>query len=278
MEAATAGAHASLWRFLYGGGEPYRRARIGLALGGGFARGIAHIGVLEVLEENRIPLTAIAGVSAGAIIAAAYASGTSLDRIRDLARRMKFNDVARWTLSTMGLMRSERMTEFLRGLLAVHRFEEMRVPLGIVATDLRKGESVLFQQRGEVFDAIRASCAYPGLFRPVAIDGQLLVDGGMSMDVPAPAAKEMGAKHVLAVSLDIDEAPSDPSNMAAVINRCFQILQSRTRGEWEPSADLVLTPRIRNFGWDSFEASGEMIAAGRRAAEAALPAIRAWMD
>ena len=278
MDGPTESAHATWWRFLYGGGEPYRRDRIGLALGGGFARGISHIGVLQVLEENRIPLSAIVGVSSGSIIAAAYASGTSLERMATLAGGMKFNDVARWTLSTMGLMRSERMTAFLRTLLPVHRFEDMRIPLGIVATDLRKGESVLFQNKGEVFDPIRASCAYPGLFRPVNIEGRLLVDGGMSLDVPAPASKEMGARHTIAVSLDVDEPPSDPTNMAAVINRCVQILQTRTKPVWAPSADVVLEPRIGNFGWDKFDATEAMIASGRRAAEAELPRILAWLD
>lgn len=273
MDAAERGAHASLWRFLYGGGEPYRRARVGLALGGGFARGIAHIGVLQVLEENRVPLAAITGVSSGSMIAAAYASGTSLERMAKQAAGMKFNDVARWTISTMGLMRSERMTEFLRGMLAVHRFEEMRIPLGIVATDLRKGEPVLFSRKGEVFDAIRASCAYPGLFLPVKVDGRLYVDGGMSMDVPAPAAKEMGARHIIAVSLGGDEEVPDPANMAAVIRRCFQILQARTRAEWAASADVVLEPGVSGVEWNGFDSAEAMIASGRRAAEAVLPQI-----
>jgi NTE family protein len=174
-------------------------------------------------------------------------------------------------------MRSERMTEFLRGMLAVHRFEEMRIPLGIVATDLRKGEPVLFQRKGEVFDAIRASCAYPGLFLPVKVDGRLYVDGGMSMDVPAPAAKEMGARHIIAVSLGSGEEVPDPSNMAAVIRRCFQILQSRTRAEWAAYADVILEPGVNGVGWNGFDSAEAMIASGRRAAEAVLPRILGWL-
>ncbi len=268
---------SSLWRFLYGSGDGYRRSKVGLALGGGFARGIAHLGVLQVLEENRIPLACITGVSSGAMMAAAYASGTPLHRLDELARRMKFKDVAGWTLSKMGLMTSDRMDAFLRSLLAVHRFEDMRIPLGVVACDLKTGEPVLYSQRGDVVPAVRASCAYPGLFRPIAIEGRLLVDGGMAEDVPAPSAKKLGAAKVIAVSLEMDEVPDDPTNLAQVINRCFQILQAQTGPTWRPSADLVLTPKINTFGWDSFDQTERMIEAGRRAAEAALPEIKGWL-
>jgi len=268
---------ASLWRFLYGSGDGYRRGRIGLALGGGFARGIAHLGVLQVLEENRIPLACITGVSSGAMMAAAYASGTPLHRLDELARRMKFKDVAGWTISKMGLMTSDRMDAFLRRLLAVHRFEDMRIPLGVVACDLKTGEPVLFSQRGDAVPAVRASCAYPGLFRPIALDGRLLVDGGMAEDVPAPAARKLGAAKVVAVSLEMDEVPDDPTNLAQVINRCFQILQAQTGPTWRPSADLVLTPKINSFGWDSFDQTERLIEAGRRAAEAALPEMKSWL-
>lgn len=271
-------ANRSLWRFLYGSGDGYRRSRIGLALGGGFARGIAHLGVLEVLEEHRVPLAAITGVSSGAMMAAAYASGTPLYKLDELARQMKFKDVASWTISRMGLMTSHRMDTFLRRLLAVHKFEDMRIPLGVVACDLKTGEPVVFSQRGDVVPAVRASCAYPGLFRPLAIDGRLLVDGGMALDVPAPTARQLGAAKVIAVSLEMDEVPDDPSNLAQVINRCFQILQAQTGPSWRPAADLVLTPKINTFGWDSFDQTERMIQAGRQAAEAALPRIEEWLE
>jgi NTE family protein len=271
-------AHSCLWRFLYGSGDGYRRSKIGLALGGGFARGIAHLGVLEVLEENRVPLAAITGVSSGAMMAAAYASGTPLYKLDELARRMKFKDVAGWTISRMGLMTSHRMNTFLRRLLAVHKFEDMWIPLGVVACDLKTGDPVVFSQHGDVVSAVRASCAYPGLFRPIAIGGKLLVDGGMALDVPAPTARQLGAAKVIAVSLEMDEVPQDPSNLAQVINRCFQILQAQTGPSWRPDADLVLTPKINTFDWDSFDQTERLIMAGRQAAEAALPQIEEWLE
>ena len=275
---AQSRAYGSLWRFLYGSGDGYRRSKIGLALGGGFARGIAHLGVLEVLEENRVPLAAITGVSSGAMMAAAYASGTPLHKIEELARRMKFKDVAGWTISRMGLMKSTRMDAFLRRLLAVQNFEDMRIPLGIVACDLKTGAPVVFSQHGDVVPAIRASCAYPGLFRPIAINGKLLVDGAMALDIPAPTARELGAGKVIAVSLEMDEIPADPSNLAQVINRCFQILQAQTGPTWRPDADLVLTPKINTFGWKSFDQTERMIQAGRQAAASAMPQIEEWLE
>src|SRR5665213_3307451 len=144
-------------------------ARIGLALGGGFARGIAHVGILRVLERENIPIHCVTGVSAGAIVAAAFASGATSEEIGRIGSAM--------------------------------RFEEMRIPLGVVATDLRKGIPVLFRDKGEVAPAIRASCSYPGLFRPVEYDGRILVDGAMTVEVPALLARKMGATRVISVCI-----------------------------------------------------------------------------
>src|SRR5215470_17822293 len=136
--------------------------RIGLALGGGFARGIAHAGVLRAFERRGIPLHCITGVSAGSIVAAAFASGTGADDIGLVGASMRFKDVARWRIRRTGFLGSERMKRFLEGLLKTYRFEEMRIPLGIVATDLCNGEAVSFRATGDVILPIRASCAYPG--------------------------------------------------------------------------------------------------------------------
>src|SRR5438045_2323617 len=149
--------------------------RIGLALGGGFARGIAHVGVLRVFERHGIPIHCVTGVSAGSIVAAACASGAPPDEIADAACSMRFGDVARWSLSRMGFVVSERMKPFLQRLLKCYRFEDMRIPLGVVATDLCTGEPVSFRDTGDVFLPIRASCSYPGLFQPVRLSGRILM-------------------------------------------------------------------------------------------------------
>ncbi|HXN45638.1 MAG TPA: patatin-like phospholipase family protein [Bryobacteraceae bacterium] len=258
------------------GGRPSEPV-IGLALGGGFARGIAHLGVLRVFEQHRIPLGRIAGVSAGAIVAAAYASGASVEEIADAARGMRFKDVARWGISLLGLAGSERMAEFLQRLLKVYRFEEMRIPLAVVATDLKTGRPVVFRDRGDVLLPIRASCSYPGLFRPVRCEGQHLVDGAMTMEVPAVAVRGLGATKVVSVVLPMN-GEFDPRNMLQVVNRCFQIMQRRSEQEWRRASSVVIEPDVNGMTWDGFESAERLIERGEKAARAALPRILSWME
>jgi NTE family protein len=256
---------------------PKEPLRIGLALGGGFARGIAHAGVLKVLEQNRIPIHAIAGVSAGAIVAAAYASGTSPDEIARVGSSMRFADVARWSIGWMGLMGSQRMEKFLQRLLKCFRFEDMKIPLGVVATDLSTGDPVLFRDTGDVNLPIRASCSYPGLFQPVKMGDLLLVDGAMSVEVPALVARKLGATRVISVQLPMQGTAAPPTNMFQVVNRCFQIMQRRMEDGWRRMSDVVIVPEVSGVEWDGFASANDLIVAGQRAAEAALPLIRSWI-
>jgi NTE family protein len=250
--------------------------RIGLALGGGFARGIAHAGVLRVFERHGIPLHCITGVSAGSIVAAAYASGVPADEIGRAGSAVRFRDVARWSLCRTGFMATERMARFLRQLLRTHRFEEMQIPLGIVATDLCTGEAVSFRDAGDVFVPIRGSCAYPGLFQPVRAGDRLLVDGAMSMEIPALQARELGATHVVSVALPAALYRRPPSDVFQVIRRCFQIMQGRSEHGWRQVSDLVITPDLGTIEWDSFESGPDMVKAGEAAAAAVMPVIESW--
>jgi len=252
------------------------KPRIGLALGGGFARGIAHVGVLRVLEQEGIRLHCIGGVSAGSMVAAAYASGATPDEIEAVARSMKFKDVARWTLSKLGLAGSERMSIFLARLLKANRFEEMKIPLAVVATDLHSARPVVFRKTGDVVLPIRASCSYPGLFTPIRENGRCLVDGMVSMEVPAQPLREMGATHVISVALPNPEL-FDAGNMFSVVNRCFQVMSARTERDWRRYSNLVLSPGVCNVGWDGFSSHRELVAAGECCAREALPAIRRWL-
>ena len=250
--------------------------RIGVALGGGFARGIAHAGVLAALERHGIPIHCITGVSAGSIVAAAYASGATPEEIARAGCAMRFADVARWSLCRTGFVVSERMQRFLGRLLKATRFEEMRIPLGVSATDLATGQAVRFRDRGDVVLPIRASCSYPGLFQPVRYNSRLLVDGAISMEIPAALARHLGATHVISVHLPVQAADKIPTNVFQVVNRCFQIMQSRTEESWRRDSDLVVTPDVTRIDWDGFGCGPEMLKAGEAAAVAALPAIRAW--
>jgi NTE family protein len=250
--------------------------RIGLALGGGFARGIAHVGVLRVLQREGIPVSCIAGVSAGAMVAAAYASGSTPDEIEAVARTMRFKDVARWTISRYGLAGSERMCLFLKRLLKTDRFEAMRIPLTVVASDLESGKPVCFRS-GDVVLPIRASCAYPGLFTPIRDHGRWLVDGMVTMEVPASPLRQMGATHIISVALPNPTA-FDAGSVFSVVNRCFQVMAERSEREWRRCSNLVISPEVGNIGWDGFTNCRELVEAGEKAAEAALPILRRWVD
>jgi NTE family protein len=250
-----------------------QRPRIGLALGGGFARGIAHLGVFKVFQENNIPIDCLAGTSVGALVAAAFASGVPLEKMERQAAMTHFKDFARWTVSWMGLATNERLEGYLRRFAPVSRFDELKIPLTIVATDLRCGEPVYFTE-GLVGPALRASCAYPGLFLPVEYQGRLLVDGFLVAPVPVDAVRRMGAEFVIAVHLEGGgDAPL--KSVTDVIGRSFSIAQRCAQQQWRGQADVVIEPAVKRFLWDDFEKSPEMIAAGAAAARAALPRIRA---
>lgn len=251
--------------------------RIGLALGGGFARGIAHAGVLRVLEQHNIPIHCITGISAGAIVAAAYASGTPIEEIVRAGCSMRFGDVGRFLPGRLGLVGSQAMNRFLGRLLKAYRFEDMRIPLGVVATDLSSGEPASFAGAGSVFDPIRASCAYPGLFHPVSHEGRLLVDGAMSMGVPAALARQLGATHVISVALPTATPASTPNNMFQVVSRCFQILQGGFEQFWRRHSDLVIAPDVRGIDWNAFGEAPQLVRAGEAAARPSLAQIQEWL-
>jgi NTE family protein len=257
---------------------PPAPVKIGLALGGGFARGVAHVGILKAFERENIPIHCIAGISAGSIVAAAYASGTEIEDIAKVGCAMRFNDVARWSICRLGLVGSERMAAFLKRLLRKTRFEEMAIPLGVLATDLSTGEPVLFRDTGDVIAPIRASCSYPGLFQPLRYQDRWLVDGAMSTEVPAVLARKMGATHVISVCLPMHAPGIAPQNMLQVVNRCFQILQTRAEESWRGDSDLIIKPNFASVQWDGFRSGREMIEAGEKAAMDAMPEIRKWLQ
>ena len=170
------------------------------------------------------------------------------------------------------------MEVFLKKLLKSFRFEDMRIPLGVVATDLGTGDPVVFRDRGEVAMPLRASCSYPGLFQPVEDGGRLLVDGAMSMAVPARVCRAMGATHVISVNLPSQGWKSAGANVFNVINRCFQIVQSRTVPDWREASDIVITPEVGAFGWSGFSKAEDMIRAGEQAALEAVDTIEDWIS
>jgi NTE family protein len=251
---------------------------VGVALGGGFARGIAHIGVLKVLEEEGIPVKCIAGTSVGALIGAAYCSGLSIEELIEVAYKVRFTSFARWTLSRFGFATNDRMVAFLTRMLKVKTFEELRIPLGVTATEFSTGEGEVFQT-GSLIGPVRASCAYPGMFLPVDVNGRWFVDGMLSYPVPTIPVREMGAQRVLAVHLKGQWcSQSAPRHLFDVIGQSFAIAQDRMSDRWRQGADLVIEPDVAGFEYDDFKRAGELLKVGEVAMRRALPQVRKWFE
>ena len=257
-------------------GPPARR-RLGLALGGGFARGLAHIGVLKVLAENRIPIDALAGTSVGSIVAAGFASGMSVDEMIDETRKIRWKSFARWTVDRLGLATNERMEGLLKRAIPCARFEELKLPLAVVAADLSTGEAVTFRH-GELIPPLRASCSFPGLFVPVRYQGRLLVDGAIVGSVPVAALQELGVDALVGVHLRTNGVHNAPTNIFQVIGQSFQIAQNLNAPSWKEHCDAIIEPETNEFRWDDFGRAEELIFEGERAARAALPALRSLME
>jgi NTE family protein len=253
--------------------ETAERPRVGLALAGGFARGIAHIGVLRVLGEAGIPIDCVAGTSVGALIGAGYCAGASLEEMQNIGSVTSFADFGRWTPSWLGLATNQRMEKYLARFASVKTFEELQTPLAVATTDINAGVSVYYSH-GPLAPVIRASCAYPGLFVPIQYDGRTLVDGFLTAPVPVEGALLLGADIVIAVYLEAGNV-EQPRTFTDVLSRAFNILQRHSDLQWRTQADIIIEPDVKPYVWDDFTKTTEMVAAGEAAALAALPEIRA---
>lgn len=251
---------------------------IGIALGGGFARGIAHVGILKVLEEENIPIHAIAGTSVGALIGACYCSGLSPAEMEEVSRTTRFTSFARWTLSRCGFASSDRMVAYLNKTLKCKNFEELRIPLGVTATDFNTGEGVVFHS-GSMIDPVRASCSYPGMFLPVEMGGRYLVDGMLSHPVPTRPLREMGADKVIAVHLKGTWSNGGaPRHLFDVIGQSFAIAQDAMSSLWRSAADIVVEPEVSGFAYDDFKRAADLIKVGEAAMRKALPEVKKWLE
>ena len=251
-----------------------RPPRIALALGGGAARGFAHIGVIEVLEENGIHPDIVTGTSAGSLVAALYASGHSGKELESIALGMDESALTDWSFPGRGLIRGEALARYVREATGNKPMEQMKISLGIVATDLDTGKPILFR-RGDVGTAVRASSAVPAVFQPVKLGVHEYVDGGLTSPVPVRSAREMGADVIIAV--DISQLPDggDTSNALHMLMQTFSIM-GRSINELElKEAEIVLRPKLPGVAGTDFTVRKKNIEAGRAAALAMLPQIRA---
>ena len=256
--------------------DPSERLRVGLALAGGFARGIAHIGVLRALVNAGIPIDCISGTSVGALIGACYCAGVPLDTMQQIASGTSFADFGRWTPSWLGLATNQRMETYLARFTRLKTFEQLKTPLAIAATDINEGISVYYT-RGELAPALRGSCAYPGLFVPIQFEGRTLVDGFLTAPVPVEGALLLGADIVIAIYLEAGNL-ENPRTVADVISRSFNIIQRHGDIAWRQQADVIIEPDVKPFVWDDFTRTKDLVACGQAATEAALPQIRALLS
>ena len=253
--------------------KPLRPPRIGLALGGGAARGFAHIGVIQVLEEAGIRPDLVAGTSAGSLVAALYASGKPGAELARLALAMDESAITDWSFPTRGLIRGEALARYVRDNTAGRLIEQMALPLGIVATDLDSGAPMLFQ-RGDTGIAVRASSAVPAVFQPVRIGTREYVDGGLVSPVPVRFARQMGAELVLAVDITSPPDGNATSDAFKMLMQTFAIM-GRSINTWElKEADLVVRPRLAGVSSADFTARKRAIDAGREAMTTLLPALK----
>ncbi len=256
---------------------PTKRPTLGLALGGGFARGLAHIGVLKVLEEENIKIDYMAGTSVGSVIGAAYCSGISAKELEEISGLVRFSDFARWTLSRYGFCTNDRMERFLGRVVKCKNFDELKIPFAVAATDFENGDPVVFRE-GCILDPVRASCAYPGMFLPVKLNGRMLVDGMLGYAVPTTPLRHMGADRVIGVYLSAHWVNMrGPRHLFDVIGQCFSIAQARMSESWKRDADVVIEPNVDGFAYDDFVRAPELIRAGEASMRAILPQVKEWL-
>ena len=258
---------------------PKKPLKLGLALGGGAARGFAHIGVIQVLEEAGIRPSLVVGTSAGSLVAAFYASGKTGAQLQQVADTMEEATFADWTLPifSRGMLRGAALARYVSHQVKGRMIENMPMPLGIVATDLNSGQGVLFQ-RGDTATAVRASSAVPALFQPVKISGRDYVDGGLVSPVPVRYARQMGAELIIAVDISNPPEGNAANDTLQILMQTFSIMGKSINSFELREADIVVRPSLDGVGSSDFGSRRRSIEAGRVAMQALLPQLRALMN
>lgn len=254
-----------------------RPVKIGLALGGGAARGFAHIGVIKVLEAQGINVDVVAGTSAGSVVGAMYAAGNNGFALQKLALEMDEATISDWSLpffaKSSGVLKGEALQFYVNKTVAQAPIEKLKKPFGAVATDLSTGLPILFQ-RGNTGAAVRASSAVPGVFQPVKINDRLYVDGGLVSPVPVRFAREMGADFVIAVNISSQPETQSGGSSLDVLLQTFTIMGQSVNYFELKAADVVIRPELAGMKGSDFAGRNLAILAGERAAMAALPEIK----
>ena len=254
--------------------QPQREpARIALVLGGGAARGFAHIGVLKILESNGIPIHMIVGTSAGSFVGSLYAYGLNAYQIQKLSLDIQRSDIADFTIPDNGFIKGDLLEEYVNRMLRNTTMEKLRIPFYSVATELPNGKETVFAT-GNTGKAVRASCSIPGVFNPAIIGNKMYVDGGVVSPVPVDAAKRLGADVVIAVDISSDLDTTKPSGTIETILQAINIMSSRISVAQLSRADIVIRPLVGHIGSADFDRRNDAIIEGEKAALQALPKIR----
>jgi NTE family protein len=251
----------------------HKKLTIGLALGGGAARGIAHIGILQALEKASISIDYISGTSAGALVGALYASGVSSQEMYEFALNMKWTDIFSPHLTLRSFVSGKRLVKLLQKYCRVTRFENLKIPLSVVASDFETGKSISISE-GELFPAVQASCSIPLICAPVSLNGRYYIDGGFAAELPVEAVRKMGADIVIACDVNSNaELMSKPGNFITSLKHLMRLVAKRNAETAKKQADIVIDVDIRGIGLMDFHQGRELVHRGRRATEAVLPEI-----
>jgi len=247
-----------------------RSSGVTLALGGGAARGAAHLGVLKVLAEEGIPVRGVAGTSVGSLVGAAFCAGRDWRWMLEESRRLRWSELVQPVMPRMGLLATVRLERYLERTIGAKRFEDLGLPFAAVAVDISTGEEVVLRS-GELAPAVRASCSVPGIFEPVDLGGRLLVDGGLVNDVPADVARTLADAPVMAVRLNSGaREPARPRTIVDVITASLAIVALNGIQRGLADADIVVAPDLGRTSYRDLRRAGELAAEGERAARAAL--------
>jgi NTE family protein len=252
---------------------PKKKPMMALVLGGGAARGFAHIGVIKVLEANGLIPDLIVGTSAGSVVGALYASGISGFELQRLALAIDESTFSDWTIRGRGVFKGEALASYVNKQVQGRPIEKLPRALAVVATDIRSGESAVFQ-RGDTGTAVRASSAVPGIFAPVRIGDREYVDGGLTHPVPAAIARRLGAEVVIAVDISSKPADQEVSSTLDVLLQTFTIMGNRVSQYELAQADVVIRPALNGLKGIDFASRNLAILEGERAATSALDQMR----
>jgi len=251
-----------------------KSATIALVLGAGASRGFAHIGVLKVLEANRIPIHMIVGTSAGSFVGSLSAYGFTAFQLQKIANTLDKNEIIDLTVPDNGFVKGERLEDYVNTMVKNTPLEKMRIPFYAVAANIQNGQEVVFS-RGNTGTAVRASCSIPGFFRPVKIDGNMYVDGGVVSPIAVDAARRLGADIVIAVDISADLDARLPEGTIETILQSIGIMHSKISVIQLAKADVVIRPKVGRIGSADFDKSFDAIIEGEKAALEMLPSIQA---